>query len=258
MPSPDSHGATGAGAKDRSRSPIRRCRSPESHGAAGARYRSPIRRYRSPDSDGPDGGKHRSPIRRCRSRSPRFRHSDRHVELHRTIATLREENRDVNVENTHLKHKADKLVADIEMKDKKIRHMQEVIYDLHEVERQLSHDLSDAHTSRINEQNQLQAEIDRILEDKKELQTSKDEALSTAMAVLQRALDEDKPRKQFDTVVASASRHGITSPQDGAPTDTVDDGPVPGQAADHDKHFSHPATNNTSTSSKASVEEAGK
>ena len=254
MPSSDSHGAGEAEAKHRS--PVRRCRSPESHGAAGAKSRSPIRRYRSPDSHGATGAKHRSPIRRYRSRSRR--NSDRHVELHRTIAILRDENRALSVENMKLENKVDKLTFDIEIKDKKIRNIQEGLLDLREVERQLSHDLSDAHTSRINEQNQLQAEIDRILEDKKELQTSKDEALSTAMAVLQRALDEDKPRKQFDTVVASASRHGITSPQDGAPTDTVDDGPVPGQAADHDKHFSHPATNNTSTSSKASVEEAGK
>ena len=250
MPSSDSHGAGEAEAKHRS--PVRRCRSPESHGAAGAKSRSPIRRYRSPDSHGATGAKHRSPIRRYRSRSRR--NSDRHVELHRTIAILRDENRALSVQNMKLENKVDKLTFDIEIKDKKIRNMQEDLLDLREVERQLSHDLSDAHTSRINEQSQLQSEIARIQEDKLELQKSKDEALSTAMAVLQRALDEDKPRKKIDTVAVSASGNGTTLPQDVTqgssltspdkdavmegrqyPSSTVDVGPVPGQAADHDK-----------------------
>ena len=220
-----------------------------------------------------------SPLRRSHSRF-RFRggggcNSERPAKLYRTIAGLREENRGLNIEKAKLETELKQLTSELDITNKHNQDRQDELSDLREVERQLSCDLADAHTARVNEQIQIQAQIVRLEEDKLELQKAKGDALSTAMAVLQHALDEDKLRRRYDTSIVSeihlprgaVSEVSLTSPGghqpmgvDELPTNRIlsndiarsrdipdvigDDAhgsTAHGQVSEYDKHSSRPA-----------------
>ena len=237
MPPPDTRGAVRA----RRRSPFyrSRSRSPHFRGGGGRNSDRLADGGRSRNSDRPaDGGGGRNSDRLTdegigrhpdRStdggggrKSDRLadggigRDPDRPAELHLTIASLREENRDLRIENVKLEKKLNKVKVQLDIKEKGIRDKRDDLLDLREVERQLSCDLSDAHTARVNEQVQFQAEITRLQEDMADLQKSKDHALSTAMAILQRALDEDTPRRKCGTSALVSSGSTTTLSQGAA------------------------------------------